>query len=105
GSFRVRLGYDSTKLRFLEDVTSGEMLRVVNPRVGDVIIVGASSNGSTDGRLFAFRFRVEDPTGINSLVLRIDELNDREFKNQKETVTAASALIADRSLAKLIPRS
>jgi hypothetical protein len=103
GSFRVRLGYDSTKLRFLEDVTSAEMLRVVNPRVGDLIIVGASSGGSIDGRLFAFRFRVDDPTGVNSLALRIDELNDLEFRNQKETVTAASALIADKSLAKLIP--
>src|SRR5689334_20018651 len=76
GSFRVRLGYDSTRLRYLDEIPNADMMRVVNPQAGDIIVVGASSNPSTDGRLFAFRFQVADPAGINSLVLRIDELND-----------------------------
>src|SRR4051812_7246333 len=99
GSYRVRLGFDSTKLRFVEEIPNAEMMRAVNPRAGDVIVVGATANGSTDGRLFAFRLRVNDPAGLNSLVLRIDELNDTAFRDQKATVTRASALVLDRTLA------
>lgn len=102
GSFRVRLGFDSTKLHFLEEIPSPDMMRVVNPRPGDVIVVGASSTPSADGKLFAFRLRVDDPAGINSLVLRIDELNDTAFRDQRATVTQAAALVHDRSLASLI---
>jgi hypothetical protein len=104
GSFRVRLAFDSTRLHFVEDVTAADIFRVVNPRPGDVIVVGATPNASTDGRLFALRLRVDDPAGVSSLLLRIDELNDAEYKNQKETVTRASTLIVDRSLEKLVPR-
>jgi hypothetical protein len=102
GSFRVRLGFDSTKLRFLEEIPSPDMMRVVNPRAGDVIVVGASSTPSVDGKLFTFRLRVEDPAGINSLVLRIDELNDTAFRDQRATVTQAAALVHDRSLERLV---
>jgi hypothetical protein len=104
GSYRVRLGFDSTRLHFLEDVTNPDMLRVVNPRADEVVIVGASTKASADGRLFALRFRVDDPAGVNSLVLRIDELNDGEFRNRKDLVMSASTLFVDRSLARLVPK-
>ena len=103
GSFRVRLGYDSTKLRFIEEVPVGEMMRVVNPLEGDVVVVGATSSPSRDGRLFTFRLRVVDPAGINSLVLRIDELNDIAFNDQRATVRNAAVILQDRSLARLAP--
>jgi hypothetical protein len=103
GSFRVRLGYDSTKLRYLEEIPNADMMRVVNPQVGDIIVVGASSNPSADGRLFAFRFQVDDPAGVNSLVLRIDELNDTGFNDQRVTVRNAAVILQDRSLARLVP--
>jgi hypothetical protein len=104
GSFRVRLGFDSTKLLFMEEIPSPDMMRVVNPLAGDVIVVGASSSPSTDGKLFAFRMRVVDPAGISSLILRIDELNDTAFEDQRPTVTHAAAIVHNRSLAKLVPR-
>lgn len=98
GSFRVRLKYDATRLTYVGDVTLPGMFRVVNPTRGEVIIVGASSESSSDGRLFALRFRVEDPAGLESLLLRIDELNDGEFNSQMQTVTRSSRLILDRGL-------
>ena len=103
GSFRVRLGYDSTKLRFLEEIPGADMMRVVNPQSGDVIVVGASPNPSRDGRLFVFRFQVDDPAGINSLVLRVDELNDTDFNDQRATVRNAAIILQDRSLSRLVP--
>jgi hypothetical protein len=102
GSFRVRLGFDSTKLHFIEEIPGLDMMRVVNPQAGDVIVVGASSSPSTDGKLFAFRMRVVDPAGLSSLILRIDELNDTAFRDQRATVAHAAAIVHDRSLAKLV---
>lgn len=103
GSFRVRLGYDSTKLRFLEEIPSADMMRVVNPQPGNLIVVGATSDPSAGGRLFAFRLEVIDPAGIASLVLRIDELNDTAFNDQRATVRNAAVILQDRSLARLVP--
>ena len=98
GSYRVRLGYDSARLHFVEEVPSPGTMRVVNPRPGDVIVAGAAGGGAADGRLFTLRLRVDDPSAINSLVLRIDELTDTDFTDQKQTVTRASKLILDRTL-------
>ena len=99
GSFRVRLGYDTTKLRYGHEVASSDIMRVVNPMPGDVVVVGATPGGSVDGHLFTLRLVVDDPNGVSSLVLRIDELNDTAFRDQKATVTRAAALRLDSALA------
>jgi hypothetical protein len=106
GSFRVRVAYDTAMLRFVEEIVEPGMMRVVNPRPGEVIVVGASSGSSTDGRLFTLRFRVSDPAGLNSLVLHVDELNDASFQDQRQSVIRASRLVHDSSLAraKAVPR-
>jgi hypothetical protein len=106
GSFRVRLGYDSMMLHFVEEIPGADMMRVVNPQAGEVTVVGASSASSNDGRLFALRFRVDHPAGLNSLVLKLDELNDAAFLDQKLTVTRSSRLLLDTTLAtgKSVPR-
>jgi hypothetical protein len=106
GSFRVRVAYDTAMLRFVEEIAEPGMMRVVNPRPGEVIVAGASSGSSTDGRLFTLRFRVDDPAGVNSLVLYIDELNDASFLDQRQTVIRASRLVHDSTLAaaKVVPR-
>lgn len=98
GSFRVRLGYDSTKLDFVSEIATPELMRAVNPLPGDIVVVGASASGSANGRLFTLRLLVDDPSGINSLVLRIDELNDASFRDQKATITRAAALRLDPAL-------
>ena len=99
GSFRVRLRYDSTLLHLIGEVPASGMMRVVNPQPGEVVIVGASSASSADGRLFTLRFRVGSPAGLNSLMLVIDELNDAAFLDQKRTIVRASRLVRDSTLA------
>jgi hypothetical protein len=98
GSFRVRLVFDSSRLSFLDEVTTPGMLRVVNPRPGDIIVVGAGSGTATQGRLFTLRLRVIDPAGMSSLALRIDELNDAAFADQRPSVTNSSRLVLDSTL-------
>lgn len=98
GSYRVRLAYDTTRLTYVGEVTLPGMFRVVNPTRGEVIVVGASSESSSDGRLFTLRFRVDDAAGLQSLGLRIDELNDGQFSSQMQTVTRSSRLVLDRGL-------
>lgn len=98
GSYRVRLAYDTTRLTYVGEVTLPGMFRVVNPTRGEVVVVGASSETSSDGKLFALRFRVDDPAGLHSLLLRIDELNDGKFSSQMQTVTRSSRLVLDRGL-------
>lgn len=98
GSFRVRLAYDTASLAYLDEVAVPGMLRVVNPRPGEVIVVGASSDASTDGRLFTLRFRVADPRGLAALSLAVDELNDGAFTSQVRTVRRSSRLLLDRDL-------
>lgn len=97
GSFRVRLAYDRTRMEFAGDAPVGG-LRVVNPARDEIIVAGAS--GSTpEHRLFELRFRVDDPTGLQSLLLRIDELNDASFANRAQQVAQPAALVLEPSLA------
>ncbi|MEO5568626.1 MAG: hypothetical protein ABIR92_09045 [Gemmatimonadaceae bacterium] len=98
GSYRVRLAYDTTRLTYVGEVTLPGMFRVVNPKHGAVIVVGASPESSSDGRLFTLRFRVDDAAGLESLLLHIDELNDGQFSSQMQTVTRSSRLVLDRGL-------
>jgi hypothetical protein len=106
GSFRVRLAYDSTRLSYIDELTSPGMLRVVNPQPGEIVVAGASSSASEDGRLFTLRFRVDDRVGLNSLLLHVDEMNDGSFTSLVTTVTRSSRLVLDPSLrpGKEIPR-
>jgi hypothetical protein len=100
GSFRARLVFDSSRIAFLEEVTTPGMMRVVNPQSGEIVVVGASAGPATDGRLFTLRFRVVDPAGVGSLALRIDELNDAGFTDQLSTVTNSARLVLDTTLVK-----
>ena len=100
GSFKVRLAFDSSRLRFIESVETPGMLRVVNPKGGEIIVVGATAGSSEDGRLFTLRFTVIDPSGLNSLALQIDELNDGSFSDQASSITRASKLRHDTALSR-----
>lgn len=99
GSFRVRLAYDTATLAYVDEVPLPGMMRVVNPTPGEIIVVGATSGTSADGRLFALRFHVRDANGLASLALHVDEMNDGSFTNQAPTVRRASRLVLDRALA------
>jgi hypothetical protein len=98
-SFKVRLAYDAKALYYLGDVELPGMMRVVNPQASEIIVAGASGSGSADGRLFAMKFRVDDATGLKSLALSVDELNDTNFNNRLPSLKQDSRLQLERKLA------
>lgn len=87
GSFTARIRYDSTALRFEEEIaiTDGTM-RATNATAGLVRFAGAAQRGVVQGRLAAFRFRVLRTDGARTLQLVVDELHSVTRAN------AASAL-------------
>jgi hypothetical protein len=96
GSFRVRLAFDGARMKYVGDAPVGGM-RVVNPSPEEIIVVGASS-GSAEHRLFELRFRMIDANGLQSVLLKIDELNDASFTNRVQEIAQPSALVLDGSL-------
>jgi hypothetical protein len=98
-SFRVRLSYDRDALHFVDEVPLPGMMRVVNPQPDQIIVVGASGEESSDGRLFAVRFRVDDAAGLETLALLVDELNDRSFVSRVGVLKQSPRLVLDRKLA------
>ena len=97
-SFVAHLDYDASALHFMNEIELPDMMRVVNPLAGQVIVAGASSTGSANGRLFKLRFRVDNPAGLGSLALRVTELNDREFISQLAAIKTSPALRLDPTL-------
>jgi hypothetical protein len=97
-SFRARLGYDGKALVYLGEAELPGMMRVVNPQANEIIVVGATAQPATDGRLFAIRFRVVDPRGLETLLLSVDELNDARFASQLASLTPSSRLQLDQKL-------
>lgn len=95
-SFKVRVAYDAKALHYLGDVELPGMMRVVNAQDAEIVVAGASGNGSADGRLFAMRFRVDEAAGLKSLALSIDELNDTDFKSRLPSLKQDPRLQLDR---------
>lgn len=87
GSFTARIRYDTTALRFEDEIAMDDgTLRATNPTAGVVRFAGAAERGVVQGRLAAFRFRVLRADGARTLQLFVDELHSVTRAN------AASAL-------------
>ena len=97
-SFKVRLAYNAKALHYLGDIELPGMMRVVNPQPAEIVVAGASGEGSADGRLFAMNFRVDDAAGLTSLALAVDELNDTNFNSRLPSLKQDSRLQLDRKL-------
>jgi hypothetical protein len=97
-SFKVRLRYDTAALVYLRDFPIPGLLHVANASGGEVTVAGASGDASPDGRLFILQFFVTGRSGLSSLALSIDELNDSAFKSQLATISADARLRVDRGL-------
>jgi hypothetical protein len=103
GAFRARLSYDTTALAFVDEVSIGGMLRVVNPRPNQIVVAGASATPAADPRLFALRFRVRRVDAFASVSFDVDELTDGAFVNRTRTLTPGQRGVVrfDRSLVTL----
>ena len=76
GSYTARIRYDSTALRYQEDVPlAGQVLRATNATSGLVRFAGAAAAGVPDGRLAGFRFAVLRPGAERTLQLVVDEIH------------------------------
>lgn len=95
GAFAARLSFDAAGLTYVgESVLPG--MRAVNPKGGEIIAAGASSEGFADGRLFAVTFRVVNPAALTSLTLAITELNGTDFGNHLTALDVRSQLYSSR---------
>jgi hypothetical protein len=87
GSFTARIRYDTTALRFEDEIAIADgTMRATNPTPGVVRFAGAAERGVVQGRLASFRFRVLRADGARTLQLFVDELHSVTRAN------AASAL-------------
>src|SRR6185436_14053071 len=76
GSFTARIAYDSTALRYMDEVVlSDSATRVINPQPGLLRLAGIAPSGFTDGQLYLVRFALLRPAGLSSLRLTVDELH------------------------------
>lgn len=99
GSFVARLSYDAAKLHYLGESDADEMMRVVNAEQGKLTVAAASGSGSKTGRLFTFKFRVDDPAGLESLMLSMDELNDTKYVSRLSLIHTRATPQLDKTLA------
>jgi len=84
GSFTIRLGYDSTALKFVQAANGTGGMVMTNARaLGTLVAAGASSNGFPDEQLFAATFKVMHPNALTSLKLTVTEMNGSDFSDHR----------------------
>jgi hypothetical protein len=103
-SFLAHLDYDATMLTYMGEDPGSDMMHVVNPQVKQITVAAASAQGSASGVLFRLRFRVDDPAGLGSLSLRLDDLNDVNYQSQVASMRLLPTLLLDRSLSSRAPK-
>ena len=93
GSYTIRLGYDSTRLRFVESPRSAKGMVMANPaKRGLVVAAGAAAEGFTDDVLFTATFTVLQSNALRSLELNVSELNSIAFQDQRANTYVSRGL-------------
>lgn len=76
GSFTARIRYDTTALRFLEEIAASDGgTRATNATAGLVRFAGAATSGMPGGHLGGYRFLVLRPQAVRTLQLVVDEIH------------------------------
>lgn len=76
GSFTARFLYDSLQLQVIGPDSLGDnVLRAMNPLVGEYRLAGSAATGIPMGLLFRLRVKVIDPRGLRRLGLLVDALH------------------------------
>jgi hypothetical protein len=82
GSFTLKVAYDTAGLRYVgTDASAGGMV-LAHSANGTVTLAGASGSGFTAVTLGTFIMEVVNPAAIESLALRVEELNTTTFHDQ-----------------------
>ena len=82
GSFTLKVSYDTTGLRLLSTSGASAGMVVSNAAHGTITLAGASAGGFTATTLATLTMEVVNPLAIESLALRVDELNTASFGDQ-----------------------
>lgn len=76
GSYTARIRYDTTALRYEQEITiADDALRATNATGGLLRFAGAAPKGLPSGRLAGYRFLVLRPNAIQSLQLVVEEMH------------------------------
>jgi hypothetical protein len=88
GSMTAGIVYDSTRLRFLGDVSPADgALRAAHASRGRVMIVAAHTSGFDDDVLTRIRFVARDSLAYRSLGLHVTELHLLDASDVKATLS------------------
>jgi hypothetical protein len=91
GSFTARIAYDSTRLRYVGEVTRDDgALRVINPQPGTLRVAGIAPAGFSDGHLSAVRFSVVRADGLASLRLTVDEMHMTNHADARQSLHSSN---------------
>lgn len=82
GSFTLKVSYDTAGLRYIGTGASTGGMVLAHSSNGTVTLAGASGSGFTAVTLGTFIMEVVNPGAIESLVLRVEELNTTTFRDQ-----------------------
>jgi len=96
GSFTIRLGFDTTRLRFREAARSETGMVMANvAQPGLLIAAGASASGFANDELLVATFTALAGDAIQSLTLAVTELNSATFADQREQMRVLSGRFQD----------
>jgi len=86
-SFTARIAYDSTQLRYVDEVAVQDgAMRIINPQTGALRVAGIATAGFSDGQLSVVRFSVLHRAGLASLRLTIDEMHTAKNADAKRSL-------------------
>lgn len=90
-SFTARIAYDSTRLRYVGEVTREDgAMRVINPQPGVLRVAGIAPTGFADGQLSAVRFAVVRADGLASLRLTVDEMHTTNHVDARRSLHSSN---------------
>jgi hypothetical protein len=95
GGYTLRLAYDTTALRFIDEESQGSGIAAVYDAGGEIRVAAASLSGFADGVLLraTFQLRKAAPGGM---MLVIDELNGMDLSDRRPSSAARLSARLDR---------
>ena len=97
GSFGLRVSYDTTRLTFDHDATTGQGMRLMNARDGVLTIAGAGTEGFGGDTLFAATFHVTGSAAAESISVDIVEIHGVNFQDLVPSLDARGGIRATRT--------